>query len=111
MANKKPTTIGQLRDSGYKVTTVKEEMRRNLIERIRKGEADHLPGIVGYEETVVPHLENAVLSGQDIIFLGERGQAKSRVMRSLIYLLDEEVPAISVGRPGAASCREAWRAE
>ncbi len=76
MVEKKPTTIGQLRESGYGVLSVKQEMRRNLIERIRKGEADHLPGIVGYEETVVPHLENAVLSGQDIIFLGERGQAK-----------------------------------
>ncbi|MCH8920702.1 MAG: magnesium chelatase, partial [Chloroflexi bacterium] len=74
MATKKPTTIGQLRESGYKVLTVKQEMRKNLIDRIRKGQSDHLPGIVGFEETVVPHLENALLSGQDIILLGERGQ-------------------------------------
>ena len=95
MATKKPTTIGQLRESGYKLLTVKQEMRKNLIERIRRGDADHLPGIVGFEETVVPHLENAILSGQDIIFLGERGQAKSRVIRSLVNLLDEEIPAIA----------------
>ena len=95
MATKKPTTIGQLRESGYKVLTVKQELRKNLIERIRRGQADHLPGIVGFEETVVPHLENALLSGQDIIFLGERGQAKSRVIRALAGLLDEEIPAIA----------------
>jgi len=92
---KKPTTIGKLRDSGYKSKTVKQELRRNLIDRLQKGEMDHLPGIVGYEETVLPHLENAILSGQDMIFLGERGQAKSRVIRSLTQLLDEEVPAIA----------------
>ena len=68
-------------------------MRRNLIERIRKGE-EHFPGIIGFEETVLPHLENAILSGQDVIFLGERGQAKSRLMRSLVNLLDEEIPTI-----------------
>jgi magnesium chelatase subunit I len=73
---------------------VKEEVRRNLIGRIREKEAI-LPGIVGYEESVIPQLENAILSGQDIIFLGERGQAKSRITRSLISLLDEYVPAIA----------------
>ncbi|MEE8346496.1 MAG: magnesium chelatase, partial [Dehalococcoidia bacterium] len=87
-------TIGQLRDSGYKVLSVKQELRRNLIERIKRGETNHLPGIIGFEETVIPHLENAILSGQDIIFLGERGQAKSRVIRSLVHLLDEEIPSI-----------------
>ena len=95
MVEKKPTTIRQLRESGYRILSVKQEMRRNLIERIRKGETNHLPGIVGFEETVIPHLENAILSGQDIIFLGERGQAKSRVIRSLVHLLDEEIPAIA----------------
>ncbi len=95
MANKKPMTIGQLRDSGYKVLTVKQELRKNLIERIKRGEANYLPGIIGFEETVVPHLENAILSGQDIIFLGERGQAKSRLIRSLVHFLDGEIPAIA----------------
>ncbi len=69
-------------------------MRKNLMERIRKGE-EHFPGIIGYEDTVLPHLENAILSGQDVIFLGERGQAKSRLMRSLVNVLDDEVPAVA----------------
>ncbi|MEE8370265.1 MAG: magnesium chelatase [Dehalococcoidia bacterium] len=89
----KPRTIGELRNSGYKTLTVKQEMRKNLIEGIRAGE-NKFPGIVGFEDTVLPHLENAILSGQDVIFLGERGQAKSRLIRSLVNLLDEEIPAI-----------------
>ncbi len=90
----KPSTLGELRSSGYKVQSVKQEMRRNLIEKMRKGE-DLFPGIFGFEETVIPQLQNAILSGQDIIFLGERGQAKSRIIRSLVNLLDEEIPIIS----------------
>jgi magnesium chelatase subunit I len=86
-------TIGQLRQSGYQVASIKEEMRRNLIGKIQRKEPV-LPGIVGYEESVFPQLENAILSGQDIIFLGERGQAKSRMIREMISLLDEEVPII-----------------
>ncbi len=90
----RPHTIGELRESGYKVLSVKEEMRKNLIQKIRDGE-ELFPGIVGYEETVIPQIENAILSGQDIIFLGERGQAKTRIARSLINLLDEYVPVIA----------------
>ena len=90
----RPRTIGELRASGYKVLSVKEEMRKNLIAKIRAGE-ELFPGIVGYEETVIPQIENAILSGQDIIFLGERGQAKTRMARSLANLLDEEVPVIA----------------
>ncbi len=90
---KKPSTIGELRASGYEAVTVREELRRNLIEKIQKGQT-LLPGIVGYEDTVVPQIENAILSGQDIILLGERGQAKSRIFRSLVGLLDEEIPAV-----------------
>jgi magnesium chelatase subunit I len=89
----KPTTLGELRSSGYKVQTVKQEMRRNLIEKMRKGE-DLFPGILGFEDTVIPQLQNAILSGQDVIFLGERGQAKSRLIRSLVNLLDEEIPVV-----------------
>src|SRR6185437_13743916 len=89
----RPRTIGELRATGYKVLSVKEEMRKNLIQKIRDGE-DLFPGIVGYEETVIPQIENAILSGQDIIFLGERGQAKTRMARSLANLLDEVVPVI-----------------
>jgi len=69
-------------------------MRKNLAERIRNGQ-ELFPGIIGYEETVIPQLENAVISGQDIIFLGERGQAKTRIARSLINLLDEEIPIVA----------------
>ncbi len=84
----KPRTVGELRASGYKVLSVREEMRKNLIEKIRRDEPI-FPGIVGYEESVVPAIQNAILAGQDIIFLGERGQAKSRMIRSLVNLLDE----------------------
>ena len=94
MPNQKPRTLAELRSSGHKPTTVKQEMRRNLIVRIEEGR-EHFPGIIGYEDTVVPHLENAILSGQDIIFLGERGQAKSRLIRALTNLLDDEVPAVA----------------
>ena len=93
-AKEKAKTIGELRKSGYQVISVKEELRRNLIQRIQKKE-EILPGIVGYEESVIPQLENAILSGQDVIMLGERGQAKSRIIRSLVNLLDDEVPIVA----------------
>ena len=89
-----PGTLGELKASGYKPTSVKEEMRRNLIKRIRAGQP-LFDGIYGYEDSVVPQLENAILSGQDIIFLGERGQAKSRMIRGLTGLLDDSIPVIA----------------
>src|SRR5689334_12962379 len=87
------TTLGELRASGYRSRSVKEELRQNLI---RKLESDEplFQGIVGFEETVVPQVENAILSGQDIIFLGERGQAKTRLARTLPSLLDEWLPFV-----------------
>jgi len=104
-------TIGELRSSGYQVRSVKDEMRQNLIRKIRRGE-DLFPGIVGYEDTVIPQIENAILSGQDIILLGERGQAKTRIARSLVNLLDDYIPAIAgceindnPFEPICASCR------
>jgi magnesium chelatase subunit I len=90
----RPTTVGELKASGYRPRSVKEEMRANLIRKIAAGE-EIFPGIVGYEETVLPQIENAVLSGQDVIFLGERGQAKTRIARALINLLDDEVPILA----------------
>ncbi|HYS15819.1 MAG TPA: sigma 54-interacting transcriptional regulator, partial [Candidatus Binatia bacterium] len=87
-------TVGELRASGYQQKSVKQELRDNLIARLRKGEAI-FPGIVGYEESVLPQIENAILSGQDIVFLGERGQAKTRMARLLIELLDAEVPGLA----------------
>jgi magnesium chelatase subunit I len=93
-SSRKAKTIKQLKRSGYKVVGIKEELRRNLISRII-AEEELFPGIIGYEDTVIPQVENAILAGQDIIFLGERGQAKSRLIRDLVNLLDEEIPYIA----------------
>ena len=89
----KAKTLGELKASGYRPTPVKAELRRNLIAKLREGEA-LFPGIVGYDETVLPQLANAILGGQDIMLLGERGQAKSRIVRGLTALLDAEIPII-----------------
>ncbi len=88
------STIGELRQSEYCVLSIKEEMRKNLIAKIESGEV-LFPGIVGYDQTVLPQVENAVLSGQDMILLGERGQAKTRLARALVSLLDAETPVIA----------------
>src|SRR6266568_2889884 len=88
------TTIGALRETGYRPKSVKEELRGNLISALAKKKT-LFEGIVGYETTVVPQIENAILSGQDIILLGERGQAKTRIARQLVELLDDSVPAIA----------------
>ena len=90
----RPATIGQLRESGWESVPVKEEVRRNAVARILAGEPV-VEGVLGYEETVLPQLENAVLAGHDIIFLGERGQAKTRMIRSLTGLLDEWLPIVA----------------
>src|SRR5258708_22883502 len=92
MSTNPATTIAELRVTGHVRETVKQEMRRNLLVRLRSGEP-LLPGIVGYDETVLPQLSNAVISGHDVIMLGERGQAKSRLMPSLVTLLDPQAPA------------------
>ena len=88
-----PTTLGELKTSGYQPSTVKEEVRNNLIRKLCNGET-LFPGVLGYEDTVVPAITNAILGCQDIIFLGERGQAKSRIARSLTSLLDEWSPVL-----------------
>ena len=88
-----PETVGQLKASGYRTKPVRDEIRDNLIARLGAGEP-MFPGIIGYEETVEPALQNALLAGQDIIFLGERGQAKSRMIRQLAGLLDEQIPVL-----------------
>ena len=87
-------TLKELRAAGWRRKSVKQELRDNLVARLRRGES-FLPGIVGYDDTVVPQIENAILSGQDLIFLGERGQAKTRIARMLIGLLDEAMPALA----------------
>lgn len=87
------STVGELRASGYEVLPVKVELRKNLIDKLQRGET-LFPGIVGYDDTVIPQIANAVLGGQDLILLGERGQAKSRIVRSLTLLLDEYTPVL-----------------
>lgn len=86
-------TLGELKASGYRPCTVKEEMRRNLVAKLRAG-APVFPGIVGYDETVIPQIQNAILARHDFLLLGLRGQAKTRLVRSLAALLDEFVPVI-----------------
>ena len=90
----KPATIAELRAGGHVRETVKHELRRNLLTVLRSGH-QLFPGIVGFDETVIPQICNAIISGHDLILLGERGQAKSRIMRSLVDLLDEETPAVA----------------
>ena len=94
MSPSQPRTVAELRASGHRRETVKQEMRRNLLSRLRD-RRPLFPGIVGYDETVVPQVANAVISGHDLIFLGERGQAKSRLMRSMTELLDPEIPVMA----------------
>jgi magnesium chelatase subunit I len=88
------STLGELKASGWQSVPVKEELRRNAVAKIRAGEA-LFPGVVGYDDTVLPQLENALLAGHDVIFLGERGQAKTRMIRSLVTLLDEWLPIVA----------------
>jgi magnesium chelatase subunit I len=89
----RPTTLGELRASGWRSVPVKDEIRRNAVAHIAAGE-QLIPSVIGYGETVLPQLENAVLAEHDIIFLGERGQAKTRMIRSLVALLDEWMPIV-----------------
>jgi magnesium chelatase subunit I len=90
----RPATLGQLRESGWESIPVKEEVRRNVAARIGSGEP-LVPGILGFDDTVLPQLENALLAGHDVIFLGERGQAKTRIIRALTALLDEWLPVVA----------------
>ncbi|MGZ4205709.1 MAG: sigma 54-interacting transcriptional regulator [Actinomycetota bacterium] len=107
----RPSTLAELVASGWRDRSVKDELRENFVARVRAGEP-LFSGIVGYEETVIPALERAILAGHDIIFLGERGQAKTRLIRTLVSLLDKEIPVIagcevndSPFRPICAHCR------
>jgi magnesium chelatase subunit I len=92
-AGTRASTLGQLRASGYVARSVKQEIRDNLLAALRAGE-DPFPGIVGFDETVLPELESALLAGHDLVLLGERGQGKTRLMRSLVPLLDQWVPVV-----------------
>ena len=87
-------TLGELRASGWESRPVKEEVRANALARISSGKP-LVDGVIGFDDTVLPQLENALLAGHDVIFLGERGQAKTRIMRSLVNLLDEWMPIVA----------------
>jgi magnesium chelatase subunit I len=89
----RPTTLGALRASGFPDRTVKEELRDNLLAKLAAGE-DLFPGLVGFDDSVLPALERGILAGHDLILLGERGQAKTRLVRAVVQLLDEHAPAI-----------------
>src|SRR5690606_14156015 len=90
----RPSTVGELRASGYRSRPVKLELRENLIARMRSGER-LFPGIVGYDDSEVPAIVNAVLGRHNFILLGLRGQAKSRILRQLMTLLDDEIPVLA----------------
>src|SRR5882672_9200039 len=87
------STLGELKHHEYRVLPVREEMRRNLLAKLAAKERI-LPGIIGFDDTVLPEIENAILAGHHMVFLGERGQAKSRVIRGLTALLDAYVPIL-----------------
>jgi magnesium chelatase subunit I len=92
--NGRPATLGELKASGHVYRTVKQEIRENLLARMRAGE-DRFPGIVGFDQTVLPHVERALLAGHDIILLGERGQGKTRLIRTIAGLLDDWTPVVT----------------
>jgi magnesium chelatase subunit I len=94
MYDQKPATLGELKQSGYAARSVKDELRANLLRKLAGGDA-LFPGIVGYEDTVVPQIVNALLARQNFILLGLRGQAKSRIVRQLVELLDDEMPILA----------------
>src|ERR1700716_2735256 len=90
----RPGNLGELKASGWVSRPVKEEVRANALARIAEGRP-LVDGVIGYEDTVLPQLENALIAGHDVIFLGERGQAKTRMIRSLTALLDEWMPIVA----------------
>ncbi|HEX8914820.1 MAG TPA: sigma 54-interacting transcriptional regulator [Humisphaera sp.] len=94
MTHPRAATVGQLKETGYQPTTVKDELRRNLIRKLKNKE-ELFPGILGYRDTVVPQIVNAILSKHDMLLLGLRGQAKTRILRMLPELLDEWMPALA----------------
>ena len=94
MSEPRPTSVGELRSAGYRSRTVKDEMRANLVRKLSSDEP-LFPGVQGYQETVEPQIVNAILARHDFILLGLRGQAKSRILRQLTALLDEEMPILA----------------
>src|ERR1700722_10271508 len=95
MTEHRPKTLKQLRESGWQSKSVKDELRDNFLTALKANET-LFPGIVGYENTVIPEINIAVLAGHDMLFLGEKGQAKSRLMRALVQFLDEAIPYLNI---------------
>jgi magnesium chelatase subunit I len=95
MSASKPTTLRQLLDAGWQSKSLKDEIRDNFLRLLAEG-AELFPGIVGYENTVIPEINLALISGHDMLFLGEKGQGKSRLMRSLVRFLDPEIPYLDI---------------
>ena len=93
MTSNRPRTVGELKSSGYEPRTVKDELRQNLITKL-KADEDIFPGIIGFDDTVVPMIVNGILARHDFVLLGLRGQAKSRILRQLVDLLDPEIPIL-----------------
>ncbi|MFQ3652599.1 MAG: magnesium chelatase [Gemmataceae bacterium] len=102
----RPSTLAQLRASGWKSRSIKEEIRSNFLKQLQAKE-DLFPGIVGYEHTVIPEINIALLAGHDLLFLGEKGQAKSRLMRCLVRFLDDELPYLAI--PGCPVHEDPYR--
>ncbi|MEL6330763.1 MAG: magnesium chelatase [Planctomycetota bacterium] len=95
MTENRPSNLAELRDSGWRSRSVKDELRANLTRALGSGET-LFPGILGFEDTVIPEIVNAVLAGHDMLFMGEKGQAKSRLMRDLVRFLDPKVPHLDL---------------
>ncbi len=93
-STRRASTLGELKAAGYQPRSVKQELRANLVRLMASGQR-LFPGIVGYEDSVIPAVENAILAGQDLVFLGERGQGKTRMARLLVSLLDDEIPVVA----------------
>src|SRR5690349_3514602 len=102
----RPANLKALRDSGWKSKTVKQEIRDNFLRMLQGGE-ELFPGILGYENTVIPEINLGLIAGHDMLFLGEKGQAKSRLMRSLVRFLDEEIPYLDL--PGCPVHEDPYR--
>src|SRR5882757_1569217 len=89
-----PATVGQLKETDYRPMSVKDELRKNLIRKLKAGE-ELFPGVLGYRDSVIPQIVNGILSKHDLLFLGLRGQAKTRIIRMLPDLLDEWIPVVA----------------
>src|SRR5437016_6453066 len=102
----RPSNLKELRDSGWVSKTVKQEIRDNFLRMLREGD-ELFPGILGYENTVIPEINLALIAGHDLLFLGGKGQAKSRLMRALVRFFDEEIPYIDL--PGCPVHEDPYR--